>query len=284
MKDLYFVKTKSVSVYYPQRCWVNIAVNKLQKAANDKREYRFLCVIRKREYCYRVSAEKLNRTLKLCGATIIWNNTPRYSFYIDYQRGVLYSKIADADNKGILVLSRDSQEYQDSEQAEMVGEEPQYILQTLGIEKMDYSAMSSQEKESHLYSNLSAVLSQYGFECHRVSNDALGADIIAYKAPNKSTKGLTNVLKIQLKSRLSYNQKYCHDDDLYIAFPDRGDWYLIPHTVIANDVNIIPQAWRSSKSWKNGSYHVPQLSRIMKKKLSYFKITNYSSSNSSEHK
>lgn len=40
-----------------------------------------------------------------------------------------------------------------------------------------------------------------------------------------------DTLRVQLKSRISIYQKYV-EKGLYMAFPARGDWYLVEHDVL----------------------------------------------------
>lgn len=269
----YIVETCTASTYNPKRCWVNIGVKKLKKAAEENRDYEFLCRIAGEEYRYQVSARWLKEMLEVKNVAIIPTNTPRYSFYIEYKSGALYSKLAEGDHDSILerVSGVEKAKRLTRESGEADAAEPQHILETLGIKKIEYKKLTNKEKEMYNYSRLAAVLAKYGLECHWVINDAYGADIVAYRAPRKADGSHIMTLKIQLKSRFTCSKKY-NQEDLYIAFPDGDDWYLIPQKSIYDDKELIPEKWRTSTSWKSGNYHVAQLSQEMKPKFERYKL------------
>lgn len=271
----YTVETRTPSAYNPKRCWVNIGLRKLKKAAEEKRDYVFLCQIDEQEYRYQIPASRLKETLEGNNVPIIYKPIPRYSFYIEYASGVLYAKLAGGEDGGVLARMEETTASMSHSRKTGVTDaaepEPKHILETLGIKEIDLNNLTSKEKELYNYSRLIAVLAKYGLETHRVINDTNGADIIAYRAPRKDEGSHTTTLKIQLKSRFSYNKKYDHED-LYIAFPDGNDWYLIPQESISEDKELLPEKWRTSESWKAGNYHVAQLSKELKTKLERYKI------------
>ena len=65
-------------------------------------------------------------------------------------------------------------------------------------------------------------MADYGFNCIKLTDDWQGADFLAYHFDGTTT------LKVQLKSRLTINCKYA-DRDLWMNFPCKGSWYLVPH-------------------------------------------------------
>ena len=89
------------------------------------------------------------------------------------------------------------------------------------LEKVKYSDLNARQKENFNFQKVSAVLADYGFVTLRLSDDWQGADFIALH-----TSG--NVLRVQLKSRLTFDKKYS-DKGLYVAFGDGDAWYLYPH-------------------------------------------------------
>jgi len=94
------------------------------------------------------------------------------------------------------------------------------------FEQVDYQGLNGKQKEAYNFQKVSAVLADFGIVTIRLSNDWNGADFIAQLHDGKT------FLKIQLKSRLTFNKKY-HDKDLFICFRDgKGNhdpWYLYPH-------------------------------------------------------
>jgi hypothetical protein len=64
---------------------------------------------------------------------------------------------------------------------------------------------------------------------------------------------------VQLKSRWLIDKKYI-GRDLHIAFPHKGEWYLIPH----DEMVASASKFTKTKSWtEKGQYHVPKLSKEM---------------------
>ncbi len=133
------------------------------------------------------------------------------------------------------------------------------------LTKVEYKRLNARQKENFNLQKLSAVLADYGFVTHRLSDDWEGGDLIARHIQGE-------VLFVQLKSRLSVYKKYI-DKQLYIAFPHADAWYLFPHdeflAIVLERTRI-----RSSKSWsKDGGYSWPRLSSEMLKLLEPYRIT-----------
>jgi hypothetical protein len=79
-----------------------------------------------------------------------------------------------------------------------------------------------------------------------------GVDFILYR----ESDGL--VRKVQLKGRWEIRQKYV-GRDIWIAFPDRGNWYLMPH----DGMMALAEAdgVKQTASWQqSGGYSKPRLS------------------------
>lgn len=98
---------------------------------------------------------------------------------------------------------------------------------SMTFQTIPYEKLNGRQKEAYNFQKVSAVLADFGIVTIRLSNDWNGADFIAQLPDGKT------FLKVQLKSRLTFDKKY-HDKDLYICFRDgNGDqypWYLYPHT------------------------------------------------------
>jgi len=88
--------------------------------------------------------------------------------------------------------------------------------------KIPYSELNSRQKENYNFQKISALLADYGFTTMRLSDDWNGADFLAQHMDGKT------VLKVQLKGRLGIYEKYLQKG-LWMAFPNRGSWYLCPH-------------------------------------------------------
>jgi len=99
----------------------------------------------------------------------------------------------------------------------------------------------------------------------RMSDDWQGVDFIAQHIDGA-------FLKVQLKSRLSFGEKY-RGKELYIAFICNGDWYLYPHDELLDQV-IATTGVGATVSWEErGGYSFPGLSHQMRKLLEPYKIS-----------
>lgn len=115
------------------------------------------------------------------------------------------------------------------------------------LRKIKYSKLNSRQKEVFNFQKVAGYLADYGFNCIKLSDDWQGADFLAYH------KDGSNTLKVQLKSRVFIAKKYMKKS-LYMAFPIRGDWYLIEHDEL---VALIKKhtTWLTSVSWQErGGY------------------------------
>lgn len=109
------------------------------------------------------------------------------------------------------------------------------------FEKVQYDSLNARQKELFNFQKIAATLADYGYNCIKLADDWQGADFLAYHING------TNTLKVQLKSRLTIDRKYC-DKDIWIAFPHAGYWYLIKHDRLVEKVGKHTN-WLSSHSW-----------------------------------
>nr|VFJ77999.1 MAG: hypothetical protein BECKFW1821C_GA0114237_11602 [Candidatus Kentron sp. FW] len=115
------------------------------------------------------------------------------------------------------------------------------------LERVDYARLNSRQKEIFNFQKVAGLLADYGYNCIKLSDDWHGADFLAYHYEGEET------LKVQLKSRLSIDKKYCRKS-LYMAFPMHGNWYLIEHDALVKAV-AENTTWLESLSWnEHGSY------------------------------
>ena len=111
------------------------------------------------------------------------------------------------------------------------------------LEKIDYSKLNARQKENYNYHKVASSLADYGYDSMRLNNDWEGADFIAVKGDD--------MLKIQLKGRLTVDKKYLNKD-LYIAFIENNKVKIYNHDEI---VLIMPESTLKSKSWaEEGAY------------------------------
>ncbi|MBA37486.1 MAG: hypothetical protein CMN61_03350 [Sphingobium sp.] len=91
-----------------------------------------------------------------------------------------------------------------------------------------------------------------------------GVDFILY---NEQTG---DVRKVQLKGRWMIDKKYL-SRDIWIAFHDRGHWYLAPHDELAS--MAADYGFTATSSWiDGGAYSCPRLSKHMLKDMEPFKF------------
>jgi hypothetical protein len=110
------------------------------------------------------------------------------------------------------------------------------------FEKVRYGSLKAKQKELFNFQKIAATLADYGFNCIKLADDWQGADFLAYHINGTTT------LKVQLKSRLTIDQKYC-DKEIWMAFPHNGSWYLIKHDRLVEKVGEQTD-WLSSLSWR----------------------------------
>jgi hypothetical protein len=106
-----------------------------------------------------------------------------------------------------------------------------------------YASLKARQKELFNFQKIAATLADYGFNCIKLADDWQGADFLAYHINGTTT------LKVQLKSRLTIDRKYC-DKDIWMAFPYAGSWYLIEHDRLVEKIGKQTD-WLKSSSWQN---------------------------------
>ena len=109
------------------------------------------------------------------------------------------------------------------------------------FEVIDYERLKAKQKELFNFQKIAATLADYGFNCIKLADDWQGADFLAYHINGTTT------LKVQLKSRLTIDRKYC-GKDLWIAFPHKDSWYLVQHDRLVEKVGADTN-WLDSQSW-----------------------------------
>jgi hypothetical protein len=112
------------------------------------------------------------------------------------------------------------------------------------FEKIKYSELNSKAKEMYNFQKVSAKLADYGFTTMWLNNDWLGADFIGVHAD-----GITDI-KVQLKGRLSFSQKYL-GKNIYMCFIADGNVYLYPHDEVLGKLEhrISDQKYVKTGSW-----------------------------------
>ena len=131
--------------------------------------------------------------------------------------------------------------------------------------KINYENLNAKQKEAYNFQKVSAVLGDFGFITVPLANDWNGADFLAIHSEGE-------VLKVQLKGRMTFDKKYL-GKDLYICFRDGQDWFVYPHDKLFELVKS-ESTMAESQSWvKEGSYHYPKLSEKLKLLLKPYLLT-----------
>jgi len=136
---------------------------------------------------------------------------------------------------------------------------------SINLIRISYSTLNSRQQENYNYQKISAILADFGFVTFRLNDDWQGADFIAQHIDGET------FLKVQLKGRLTFNQKY-FGKDIYIAFQNNGTWYLFPHDELLKKV-LQETNIESTESWSvGGGYSFPSLTAKLMTLLNPYKI------------
>ena len=116
------------------------------------------------------------------------------------------------------------------------------------FQRVPYDSLNARQKELFNFQKIAATLADCGYNCIKLADDWQGADFLAYHMNDTTT------LKVQLKSRLTINRKYC-GKGIWMAFPHEEYWYLIEHDRLVDKVGKHTK-WLNSDSWRNNEgYH-----------------------------
>lgn len=128
-----------------------------------------------------------------------------------------------------------------------------------------YSSLNARQKENFNCMKLGAVLADYGFVSIRLSDDYLGADVLACHADGKT------ILRIQLKGRLTFDKKYL-GKDLWMAFRVVNEWYVYPHDLVLEELRSAGRL-DGTISWdEKGGYSFPYLTSQLKELLEPYRL------------
>ncbi len=108
------------------------------------------------------------------------------------------------------------------------------------------------------------MLADYGFVTMRLSDDWAGADFIALHING-------DVLRVQLKSRLAFAEKY-RGKGIWIAFGSGDEWYLYPHDELL-EVILRKTSIATTQSWsERGGYSFAGLPKDLRPLLAPYRI------------
>ena len=131
--------------------------------------------------------------------------------------------------------------------------------------KIQYNDLNDRQKEAFNYQTVSALLAEYGFLTIKLSDDWNGADFIALHCNRE------HELHVQLKARLTIAKKY-HGKNIWIAFPNRSNWYLIPHDELM-EFMLQHSTISDTSSWKDhGGYSMGGIPKYANEYVSAFQL------------
>jgi hypothetical protein len=134
----------------------------------------------------------------------------------------------------------------------------------LKLKLVDFQDLNARQKENFNFQKISAVFADYGYVTLRLSDDWNGADFIAQHIDG-------SILRVQLKSRLSFYKRY-KGKGLFVAFPDKGNWYLYPHDELLATVLKRTNIGNTNAWLKNGGYSFPGVSKELKPLLAPYHV------------
>ncbi|MBS1659349.1 MAG: hypothetical protein JST18_14790 [Bacteroidetes bacterium] len=133
------------------------------------------------------------------------------------------------------------------------------------FEKISYDGLNARQKENYNFQKVSAVLADYGYTTLRLSDDWQGADFIA------QDKDGTTFLKVQLKGRLTFAEKY-RGKEIFVCFRDKADWYLFDHDSLLG-VALEKTNIKNTESWTVGrEYSFPTIPKELIDEILKYKI------------
>ena len=116
----------------------------------------------------------------------------------------------------------------------------------LQLAQIDYKSLNARQQETYNFQKVSGVLADFGFVTIRLSDDRQGADFIANHISGQQ------FLKVQLKGRLTLDQKY-QGKDIWICFRHHDVWYLYPHDLALDWALVNKALGKKPAAWTNGA-------------------------------
>jgi hypothetical protein len=134
------------------------------------------------------------------------------------------------------------------------------------LKRVDYLFLNARQQENYNCMKHCGKLADFGFVCMRLFDDWQRADMIACHIDGQQ------LLRIQLKARLTFDKKY-QGKDLWIAFrPGEHDWYLYPHDE-ALELVLADNRLAGTISWDvHGGYNWPGVPAKLRTLLAHYHI------------
>jgi len=132
------------------------------------------------------------------------------------------------------------------------------------FQKIAYSQLNSKQQEIFNFQKVSGLLADFGYATYRLTDDWNGADFLAVPFDG------SDVLRVQLKSRLAFEHKY-ENKDLWICFRHKGHVYLYPHDELMQTALKLTNIG-NTESWAklNGGYSFPSIPKVLENELTQY--------------
>ena len=102
-------------------------------------------------------------------------------------------------------------------------------MQQMVLKHINPPELPPLQKENYNFHKVTGLLADYGFNCIRLTDDWKGADFLAVHIDGKT------LLKVQQKGSAVIVKKL-QGKGIHMAFPIKGQWYLVPHSKLFNIV------------------------------------------------
>ncbi|MDJ0977652.1 MAG: hypothetical protein QNI87_03875 [Erythrobacter sp.] len=120
------------------------------------------------------------------------------------------------------------------------------------------TTLSGDAKEVIYRNQLVSIALKQGYNAYLPVYDS-GVDLILHREEDRDTK------LVQQKARWTIDKKYI-GRDIWIAFPDGEQWYLVPH----DELLILGKRHTKTQSWDKGLYSKSPLSKQDKEQLAQY--------------
>ena len=100
------------------------------------------------------------------------------------------------------------------------------------------------------YHKAGCLLAEHGYGLVALPDDWHFANCLAYHDDGR-------ILKVRLMARMAIDKRHI-EEDLYLCFPARGFWFLIPHDELLRIVEDVLPGTLKTLSWERGLYSWPR--------------------------
>ena len=114
------------------------------------------------------------------------------------------------------------------------------------------------------YHKAGCMLAGHGYGLVALPDDWHYANCLAYHDDGR-------ILKVRLMGRMAIDKRHI-EEDLYLCFPARRFWYLIPHDELIRIVEDRLPGTFKTRSWKKGMYSWPNPPGPVIERLTEYRI------------